>query len=81
MWGFMQRDRKNVVSWSQSELLTRKAHAFVEALMRYQKHTLPDATRGRGALDGDSDVIINAIYLQEALLKIIEASGVANARS
>jgi hypothetical protein len=76
-------DRVNVVNWSDGLVLTRRMATLQEQLMHYQPYSLidPDTGRpGRGILGGDGGVIVEAIYLRDQLVRLIDKSNLANKR-
>ena len=66
--------RINTFSWSDGEVLTRLMHTAQQEMMKYQKHTLPHEDRGKGAMGGDTFVMVSLINLQKRIQQVLDQS-------
>lgn len=72
-------NRINVTTWSDCEVLTRKCHSLVEALMKYQKIS-KEVVNTDLYLHGDQMVMVTAIELRDKLMALIDKSSEKNSK-
>lgn len=64
--------RVNTFSWTDGEVLTRLMHDAQQEIMRYHKFSLPHEERGKGAMGGDSFVMVALINLQKRIKAVLD---------
>lgn len=73
--------RTNTVSWVDGRVLTKLMGNLQRELMEWQMHAYPVVTErsSTGPIGGDRSVLVAAIELRNALVKVCDKSALVNA--